>query len=240
MSYLLYRDGPKQALYLMKGETRQYIGKIDIDFSDMDSIKEMSEKLHSWLNSIDAPGTVIEYNPLQESDPPAYSSQTNPIKQPGTREPSAKPAVQKEFTPNQSSRNGAAIRRIIMHYTTTRSDESTISWFANPASRVSAHYLVSQAGKIYQFVNDSDKAWHAYNNNADTIGIEHSAAPGDKLTVAQEKATIALLKYLKSEYKIANNSIIGHGFLPEGGTSCPGSLWKSQSELNAWTAKNLA
>lgn len=240
MSYLLYRDGPKQALYLMKGETRQYIGKIDIDFGDMKSIRELAEKLDSWLNSIDAPGTVTEYNPLQESDPPPYSTVYNPIKQPGTREPAAKPAVERKPTPNKSSRNGAPIRRVILHYTTTRSDESTISWFANPASRVSAHYLVSQTGKIYQFVSDSDKSWHAYNNNSDTIGIEHSAAPGDKLTAPQEKASVALLKYLKSEYKIANHNIQGHGFLPEGGTACPGSLWASKSDLDAWVAKHLA
>jgi N-acetyl-anhydromuramyl-L-alanine amidase AmpD len=224
----------------MKGETRQYIGKIELDFSDMESIKELSEKLHSWLNAIDAPGTVTEYNPANESDPPPYSSQANPIKQPGTREPAVKPAVERRYTPNQSARNGVPIRRIILHYTTTRSDESTISWFANPASRVSAHYLVSQSGKIYQFVKDSDKAWHAYNNNSDTIGIEHAGAPGDKLTAAQEKASVALLRYLKSEYKIANHSIQGHGFLPEGGTGCPGSLWPTKSALDSWVNKHLA
>ncbi len=76
----------------------------------------------------------------------------------GTSEP-AKPPV-KEFiqSPNFSSRNGERIRRVVMHYTTSRNVSGTIEWFKNPASRVSAHYVIVRDGTIFQMVRDADKA----------------------------------------------------------------------------------
>jgi N-acetyl-anhydromuramyl-L-alanine amidase AmpD len=68
---------------------------------------------------------------------------------------------------------------------------------------VSAHYIVDKNGDIYQMVADSDKAWHAFGENADSIGIEHVARPGETLTPAQEQATVHLIRWLMAEYKIS-------------------------------------
>lgn len=156
---------------------------------------------------------------------------------PGTGEPE-KPAVIRKPTPNQSSRNGVPIRRIVLHYTTSRNPQGTIAWFANPASRVSAHYMVGRGGELWQFVSDDRKAWHAAGHNSDTLGIENVAAIGDKLTYAQEQKLIELLKWLMSEYKIPKSQITGHKWLPNS-TSCPGSLWKTEAELRQWVDANL-
>lgn len=163
---------------------------------------------------------------------------TQPTIPPGTYEPAAKPKVIWESSPNQSSRNGTPIRRIVLHYTTSSNPYGTVAWFKNPAARVSAHYMVARDGRIWQFVKDSDKAWHAAGHNADTIGIENVAAVGQKLTDEQEVKLIELLKYLMAEYKIPKSSITGHKWLPNS-TSCPGSLWETKGELERWIDANL-
>ena len=62
----------------------------------------------------------------------------------------------------------------------------TIAWFLNPASRVSAHWVVGQDGCVTQMVSELDTAWHAGvvssnsvlakegNPNTFCIGIEFS------------------------------------------------------------------
>ena len=73
---------------------------------------------------------------------------------------------------NFSNRTGA-ITSIAIHMT-QGSYASTLSWFKNCASKVSAHYVVrSSDGQITQMVLESKKAWHIGINNGFTIGIEH-------------------------------------------------------------------
>ena len=157
----------------------------------------------------------------------------------GTSEAFLKPPV-KAFiqSPNHSSRNGEKIRQIILHYTTARDVSGTLDWFGNPASQVSAHYIVARNGDIYQMVKDGDKAWHAKASNSDSIGIEHSAAQGDTLTVAQEAASVALIRWLLSEYKLNRAAITGHRFAAGniGTTDCPHSLFGPRTEeaLRNW------
>lgn len=173
--------------------------------------------------------------PLEESED---ASRPDPKTPPGTSEPVAKPAAIRKPTPNQSSRNGVPIRRIVMHYTTSANHEGTIDWFANPASRVSAHYLTGRGGELFQFVSDDRKAWHAKGNNADTIGIENAATPGQRLTPAQEKKLIELTKWLMAEYKIPKDRVTAHRFLGQS-TSCPGDLWRTKAELRRWVDEKL-
>jgi N-acetylmuramoyl-L-alanine amidase/Mannosyl-glycoprotein endo-beta-N-acetylglucosaminidase len=157
----------------------------------------------------------------------------------GTSEQPPKPSI-KQFiqSPNHSSRNGMPIRRVIMHYTTSRNVDGTISHFLNPASKVSAHYVIGREGAIFQMVHDGDKAWHAKNANADSIGIEHSAAQGDQMTAPQENASVALVRWLLSEYKLPKSAIHGHKYTPEnaGTTDCPEHLFGPDTEaaLDKW------
>ena len=63
-------------------------------------------------------------------------------------------------SPNFSSRDGRSISMIVLH-STVGSARSALDWLTTPASRVSTHYLIDKAGKIYQLVDDLDAAWHA-------------------------------------------------------------------------------
>ncbi|MBD1877251.1 N-acetylmuramoyl-L-alanine amidase [Nodosilinea sp. FACHB-131] len=174
----------------------------------------------------------------------------------GSRETPKKPSIEKFIeSPNFSSRAGAGIDSIVLHYTTASNVQSTINHFLNPAPPcpadprkkcpVSAHYIIDKNGDIYQMVRDTDKAWHAGNFNLKSIGIEHVAKKGDKFTQAQEKSSIALIRWLMTEYKIPAANILAHKEAPGNTTRCPGELFGddgSSSKLkmfNAWVAKHF-
>lgn len=154
-----------------------------------------------------------------------------------------KPAMQwVAGCPNQSSRNGAKITAIVMHYTTSRNLDGTISWFKNPAAKVSAHYIIGRDGRIVQMVRDSEKAWHCFGFNTNSIGIEHAAEDGDQLTPEQDKASAALVTWLVHEYGISLDRIVGHRWNPStpGGTSCPGDLWPTVDHLERWVLERVS
>jgi N-acetylmuramoyl-L-alanine amidase len=60
-----------------------------------------------------------------------------------------------------SGRFGHQIEMIVVHFTASGSGTGTVSWFKNPQSRVSAHYVLDRDGKMLQLVKDGDTAWHA-------------------------------------------------------------------------------
>src|SRR3569832_2148198 len=74
---------------------------------------------------------------------------------------------------------GDPIDLIVLH-ATVGDFEGAVSWLSNPASEVSAHYVVSQHGEIENLVNERDQAWHAGTSfwrgrtdlNRYSIGIE--------------------------------------------------------------------
>jgi hypothetical protein len=64
-------------------------------------------------------------------------------------------------TPNfERARRGRSPRAVIVH-TTDGTFEGTRSWFEDPTSGVSAHYLVGLDGRVLQFVDEADTAFHA-------------------------------------------------------------------------------
>jgi hypothetical protein len=139
---------------------------------------------------------------------------------------SGKPHVDRwEPTSHKSSRNGTDIDHVVIHYTTSRNIEGTIEHFKNGNPETSAHYIVGQDGALVQMVDDSDRAWHAGNSlmNARSIGIEHVAAVGDKITDAQARKSIALVRWLMNEYDVPKANVIPHVCVKP--TSCCGDLF---------------
>lgn len=164
---------------------------------------------------------------------------------PGTSEPVTKPPIRAFIqSPNHSSRAGAEINTVVVHYTTAGTFESTKNHFLNPESQVSAHYIIDKNGDIYQMVKDADKAWHAAQANRTSIGIEHVARVGDQLTAAQEKSSVHLIKWLMTEYKIPKENIKAHK--QSGATNCPGNIFgdgiddANLPKFKAWVAKNFS
>jgi hypothetical protein len=71
------------------------------------------------------------------------------------------------------------VQMIVIH-DTEESAGAAIQKFQDPTSAVSAHYVVSQTGRITQMVAEQDIAWHAGNwdYNTRAIGIEHEGYAG--------------------------------------------------------------
>lgn len=99
-------------------------------------------------------------------------------------------------SPNYSSRGGVAIREAVIH-TMQGSYAGSISWFQNPSSQVSAHYLIrSSDGQITQMVREANKAWHASSHNPYSLGIEHEGYVNNAswYTTAMYNASSALVR----------------------------------------------
>lgn len=69
---------------------------------------------------------------------------------------------------------------LVLHYTADTNPQSTIGWFQNPVSKVSAHLLIDREGNVTQFAPFSSKCQHAGDSewkgyqmlNGYSIGIE--------------------------------------------------------------------
>lgn len=137
-----------------------------------------------------------------------------------------KPPVRQETTTHKDSRQGQRIDHIVIHYTTSRNINGTISHFKTGTPRTSAHYIVGQDGALVQMVPDADNAWHAGNRvmNKRSIGIEHVAKLGDKITNAQSDTSIALIRFLMHTHGIPFENIIPHVCVKN--TDCCGDLFR--------------
>ncbi|WP_329082939.1 golvesin C-terminal-like domain-containing protein [Streptosporangium sp. NBC_01469] len=131
-----------------------------------------------------------------------------------------------------ASRPGSSkIDRVVVHVT-QGAYAGTISWFQNPAAKVSAHYVVrSSDGDVTQMVRDKDVAWHAGNRSYNTrsIGIEHEGFVNNAswFTDAMYRASAALTRALCDKYGIPKDRshIIGHNQVPGATHTDPGSNW---------------
>ncbi|MCW2878725.1 MAG: Negative regulator of beta-lactamase expression-like protein [Sphaerisporangium sp.] len=128
-----------------------------------------------------------------------------------------------------ASRDSGTIDRIIVHVM-QGSYAGTISWFQNPSSKVSAHYLVrSSDGDITQMVRDKDVAYHATTYNGRAIGIEHEGYVSDAswFTDAMYRSSAALTRYVADKYGIPKDRghIIGHVEVPGSDHTDPGPYW---------------
>ncbi|WP_374713057.1 golvesin C-terminal-like domain-containing protein [Symbiobacterium terraclitae] len=123
------------------------------------------------------------------------------------------------------------INYIVIHVT-QGSYAGTISWFQNPSSNVSAHYVIrSSDGAVTQMVREKDIAWHAGNwtYNTQSIGIEHEGwvSSCTWFTDAMYRSSAALARNIALKYGIPmnRNHIIGHNEVPGATHTDPGSCW---------------
>jgi N-acetylmuramoyl-L-alanine amidase len=153
---------------------------------------------------------------------------------------------------------------IILHYTGMESARAALAWLCDPASEVSAHYVIEENGRIHALVSLEKRAWHAgksYWNglediNSASIGIElvntghefgYTAFPPKQIT-----ALIALLKDLKQRFSISDSLILGHSDIAPARKIDPGEkfpwatlaqaglgLWPQPTEMDYQAAEDL-
>ena len=102
---------------------------------------------------------------------------------------------------------------------------------------VSAHLLIKRDGALLQFVNFSDRAWHAgvscyagrANCNDFSIGIELEGADEDPYTDSQYQALVAVSALLLQHYPaLRADAIVGHSDIAPGRKTDPGPAFDWQ------------
>jgi N-acetyl-anhydromuramyl-L-alanine amidase AmpD len=112
--------------------------------------------------------------------------------------------------------------------------------FRNPHTEASAHFGVSRTGDVWQWVRTGDQAWHAFDANHYSIGVEHEGFPTQKLTDKQIEASGKLYAWVNREYpavdlwmnkRIEGSGIAYHEKYHEwnlNAHSCPGKIIEAQ------------
>lgn len=143
------------------------------------------------------------------------------------------PAAASNYQVSSRNSNGMGVDFIVIH-DLEGSYDGGVSWFQDPASGVSAHYVMKADGsEATQMVATKDIAFHAGNYwvNLHGVGIEMEgyAAQGPTwFTPAQYKATAALVLYLARRFDVPldRKHIIGHdNVLPPRPARAPDAHW---------------
>jgi N-acetylmuramoyl-L-alanine amidase len=140
-------------------------------------------------------------------------------------------------SPNQDARGATPIDMLVLHYTGMASAEAALARLCDPASKVSAHYTITETGNVYAHVPEDRRAWHAglsfwagvRNVNACSIGIE-LVNPGHEFGYrAFPAAQIAALKNLGREilarHPIPASRVLGHSDVAPARKEDPGELF---------------
>lgn len=150
-------------------------------------------------------------------------------------------------SPNFNARpEGTVIDTIVLHHTANSSLTGVVRWFANPESRVSAHFTVGKDGSIAYHVSTWDRAWHAgpsrdrtgrTNLNNNTVGIEivNVGDGKDPWTEPQVKAVANLCAFLIRHRYPEITTIVSHEYIatPPGRKPDPRNYpWETLRFLN--------
>ena len=126
-------------------------------------------------------------------------------------------------SPNFGDRaRGGAIDMVVLHYTGMETTEDALYRLCDAGARVSAHYLIDEAGQVYALVGEAFRAWHAgeaawagdSDINSRSIGIE-IANPGHEYGYrdfpgTQINALISLASDIIQRHGIPASRILGH------------------------------
>jgi N-acetylmuramoyl-L-alanine amidase len=139
-------------------------------------------------------------------------------------------------SPNFDTRT-LPVSMIVLHYTGMTSAEAAIAQLANPAAKVSAHWVVLEDGAIFAMVDEANRAWHAGRSywrgitdiNSASIGIE-IVNPGHEFgyrpfTEIQMAAVESLVAAAARRYRIAPANIVGHSDVAPARKADPGELF---------------
>src|SRR6266704_528199 len=143
--------------------------------------------------------------------------------------------------------DSTGVPHMIIIHTCESNYASCWSWLDNPASQVSAHYVVNEDGsEISQLVREQNRAWHiaalydctlnrrhecwrnGVQSNHFTVGVEHAGfVSQDSFPRAQLDRSAALVCDITRDRAIPRDwqHIVGHGQLQPADRTDPGPNW---------------
>lgn len=135
--------------------------------------------------------------------------------------------IRQHPSPNFGDRPAGPIDMVVLHYTGMESGEAAIAHLCDPASQVSAHYVVERDGQVLQLVAEEKRAWHAgvafwdghTDINSCSIGIEIVNRGHDFLMedgslqpfpAEQMQVVAQLVASLQGRYGIPKKRVVAH------------------------------
>ncbi len=139
-------------------------------------------------------------------------------------------------SPNFDERK-SPVSMIVLHYTGMPDAEQALDRLTSPESKVSAHYVVDEDGRIFSLVDESMRAWHSGKSrwrgitdvNSASVGIE-IVNPGHEFGYRpfpdeQIAALIPLIAAIKERHAIGRGDIVGHSDVAPARKEDPGELF---------------
>jgi N-acetylmuramoyl-L-alanine amidase len=144
-------------------------------------------------------------------------------------------SIEDHASPNFGPRrDGAAPDMAVLHYTGMETGNAAVERLADPASEVSAHYVVDVDGRVLRLVEEEMRAWHAglarwggvSDVNSRSIGVE-IVNPGHELGYPpfpepQMQALEDLLGGIMRRHGIAPERVVSHACVAPGRKCDPG------------------
>lgn len=143
-------------------------------------------------------------------------------------------------------RGGAEPSLVVLHYTATATAEAAAAILCDPATEVSAHYLLDVTGEASLLVDEERRAWHAGRGswqgqddvNSRSIGIEIVNGGAHPFPEPQMAALEEMLAGIMARWRIAPEGVIAHSDLAPERKIDPGPRfdWRrlARSGLAVW------
>ncbi len=120
---------------------------------------------------------------------------------------------------------------VVLHYTAMATTQEALARLCSPEHEVSAHYLISEKGEVFQLVAEERRAWHAgagaWGNvcdvNSHSIGIELANTGVTPFPEAQMNALETLLADSMTRWSIPPERVIGHSDMAPARKGDPGA-----------------
>lgn len=139
-------------------------------------------------------------------------------------------------SPNWNERR-LPVSMVVLHYTGMPTADEALQRLTDPASEVSAHYLIDEDGTVTRLVPEDKRAWHAgqaywrgiTDVNSASVGIE-LVNPGHEwgyrpFPQAQMEALIPLLANIVKRHKVPYANVVGHSDVAPARKEDPGELF---------------
>lgn len=139
-------------------------------------------------------------------------------------------------SPNFDART-LPVSMIVLHYTGMRTAAEALDRLADPAAKVSAHYVVAEDGVVVRMVDERARAWHAgraywrgiTDVNSASVGIE-IVNPGHEygyrpFPEAQIEGVAALVADVAGRWRVAPAMTVGHSDVAPARKDDPGELF---------------
>lgn len=119
---------------------------------------------------------------------------------------------------------------IVLHYTAMKTADAAVERLCDPVAEVSAHYVISETGRIWNLVPEEQRAWHAgagqwgdvRDVNSRSIGIELANDGTHPFPEPQMAVLEDVLRDLMSRWSISPERVIGHSDMAIGRKVDPG------------------